>query len=931
MSNNFKFLTVCLKFSLPIILLLGMLGLSQSFAQSKGKITGLVLDKDTGEPIIGANVLIENTNIGAATDLEGKFRIENVNPGKYNIVISYISYSKTIVKDVVVESNKDTELKVALTSEAISVDEVVVIDKIDRSYENALLNQRKKSSNISDAISSEQIKKSNDASTSDALKRIPGVTLLDNKFIFVRGTSERYSNAQLNNTSLSSTEPEKKSFAFDLLPTNLLSNTIVVKSFTPDISGDFAGGTVQINTIDFPDKLKINLSYSTSYNSNTTFKEFSTYSGGASFWGFDNGQRSLPSSFPANLGTAGLTRTEINELAKSLNNVWMPESKKAPLNNNFSLSVGDGTTLLGQNFGFVAAISFRNSFKNSEIKRNEYEASGEPRFEFAGNQSTYSTLLGGMFNISYKLSDLHKFSFKNTYSHSSDDEVSELYGAQYTDAGKDQIQTALRFTERDVFSSQLNAEHIIPELKNLRIEWKGYYSESTRNEPDYRRIIYGRDIGTNDQYAAILGFQPNLKNGGRFYSNLFDKTRGASVDLSLPTTYAKYKFGALYEEKKRDFTSRLISVIINASGNGFTDFNLLYLPLNKIFAPENFRHNGFSIEEYQNGSNNYFAKQNVFSIYGMIDIPFYLFNEEFNFIGGARLENSLQQINSFDLSGRIPLSNQLKKVDVLPSLNLIYRVSQITNIRLAYSQTVNRPELRELASFAYFDFATQTSVRGNPDLQRALIRNYDLRFEIFPGVGELLSASLFYKRISNAIEKVVVTGSALGSERTFANSDKAEIYGFELEGRFTLGFLGSYFNNFSLNGNYSWIKSLVNVKGTETTIPREERPLQGQSPYVINFGLYFTEPSLGTSVGILFNRIGERIVEVATAYEEDVTEQPRDVIDLVLSQPFMDNFEIKLGIKDLLAQEQIFTQGTKRSRINSFNTGISLGLSYKIQ
>lgn len=930
MLNNKNFPQMSFKNLLQVILII-LMGMSQIIAQSKGSITGLVLDKETGEPIIGANVLIENTSIGAATDLEGKFRIENVNPGKYNLVISYISYSKLLIKDVEVQSGQTQNIKAALTSEAISVDEVVVIDKIDRSYENALLNQRKKSSTISDALSSEQIKRNNDASTSDALKRIPGVTLLDNKFIFVRGTSERYSNAQLNNTSLSSTEPEKKSFAFDLLPTNLLSNTIVVKSFTPDISGDFAGGTVQINTIDFPDKLKINFSYSTSYNSNTTFKDFSTYNGGATFWGFDNGKRSLPSSFPANLGTAGLTRTEINDLAKTLNNVWMPESKKAPLNNNFSLSIGDGTTLLGQNFGFVAAISFRNSYKNSEIQRNEYEASGEPRFEFIGNQSTYSTMIGGMLNISYKLSDLHKFSFKNTYSRSSDDEVSELFGSQYTDAGKNQIQTALRFTERDVFSTQLNAEHIIPELKNLKIEWKGYYSESNRNEPDYRRIIYGRDIGTDDPYAAILGFQPNLKNGGRFYSNLFDKTRGASVDLSLPTTYAKYKFGAFYEEKKRDFTSRLISVIINASGNGFTDFNLLYLPLNEIFAPENFRRNGFSIEEYQNGSNNYFAKQDVFSTYGMIEIPFYLFNEEFNFIGGARLENSLQQINSFDLSGRIPLSNQLKKIDVLPSLNLIYRLSPITNIRLAYSQTVNRPELRELASFAYFDFATQTSVRGNPDLQRALIRNYDLRFEIFPGVGELLSASLFYKTISNAIEKVVVTGSALGSERTFANSDKAKIYGFELEGRFTLGFLGSYFNNFSLNGNYSWIKSLVTVKGTETTIPREERPLQGQSPYVINFGLYFTEPSLATSVGILFNRIGERIVEVATAYEEDVTEQPRNVIDLIISQPFMDNFEIKLGIKDLLAGEQVFTQGTKRSRVNSANTGISLGLSYKIQ
>ncbi|WP_290664029.1 TonB-dependent receptor [Ignavibacterium sp.] len=930
MFNKAKFIKVILKLFTKVFLVF-LIGYLPLFAQGKGSIKGYVLDKETGEAIIGANVLIENTNIGAATDLEGKFIIENVNQGKYNIVVSYISYSKLTIKDVEVTAGKSTDLKVALTSEAISVDEVVVVDKLDRSYENALLNQRKKANSISDGISSEQIKRSNDASTSDALKRIPGVTLLDNKFIFVRGTSERYSNAQLNNTSLSSTEPERKSFTFDLLPTNLLSNTVILKSFTPDIAGDFAGGTVQINTIDFPEKLKINLSYSTSYTSNTSFKDFSTYPGGASFWGFDNGTRSLPSTFPANLGTAGLTRTEINELAKSLNNVWSPETRRAPLNNNFSLSVGDGTTLLGQNFGFIAAFSFRNSYKNSDVQRNEFEASGEPRFEFNGIQSTYSTMMGGMFNISYKVSDFHKFSFKNTYSRSSDDEVSVLTGAQYTDAGKEQIQTALRFVERDVFSTQLNGEHYFTFLENLKLDWKTYYSESNRNEPDYRRVLYGRDIGTQDPFAAILGFQPNLKNGGRFYSNLFDKTRGAAVDLTVPTTYAKYKFGTLYEEKKRDFTSRLISVIINASGNGFTDFNLLYLPLNEIFAPENFRRNGFSIEEYQNGSNNYFAKQDVFSTYGMIEFPFYLLDQEFSFVGGARLENSLQQINSFDLSGQIPLGNQLKKVDVLPSVNLIYRISPITNLRLGYSQTVNRPELRELASFAYFDFATQTSVRGNPDLQRALIRNYDVRFEVFPGVGELISASIFYKSISDAIEKVVVSGSALGSERTFTNSDKAKIYGFELEGRFTLGFIGSYFNNFSLNGNYSWIKSAVTVKGTETTIPREERPLQGQSPYVINFGLYFTEPNIGTTIGILYNRIGERIIEVATAYEEDVTEQPRDLVDLVISQPFLDNFEVKMGVKDLLSQEQVFTQGNKKSRINSTNTSISMGISYKIQ
>lgn len=914
---------------LIVALVLG--GALELNAQSRGEITGRVIDAANGEAIIGANVLLEGTTVGAATDIDGKFRINNVEPGNYSLIISYISYAKTKINSVKVEAGKTTNIETSLQSEAVSVGEVVVVDKIDRSYENALLNQKKKSSNISDGISSEQIKRSPDATTSDALKRVTGVTIVDNKYIFVRGTSERYSNAQLNNTSITSTEPEKKSFSFDLLPSNLLDNTIILKSFTPDMSGDFAGGSVQINTTDFPDKLKLNLSYSTSYSSNSSLRSFNTYSGGSTdFWGVDDGTRSIPSNFPDNLNTAGLSRTEINDLAKTFSDSWNPVSKRAPLNNNFSLSFGDGTTLLGQNFGFITALSFKNSYKTEGVQRNEYEASGEKRFAYDGNQSTYSTLWGGIFNLSYKLADLHKFSFKNTFSHSSDDETSRLVGAQYSDAGKDQIQTALRYIEREVYSGQLVGEHAFPVLNNLKFEWRAFTSYSRRDEPDYRRIIYGRDIGTDDPYAAILGFQPNLKNGGRFFSHLTDRTKGIGLDFTLPVSDIKFKYGALYENKKREFDSRLISVITNASGNGFTDFSLLYLPLDQIFAPENFRRNGFSIAEYANGTNNYKAKQEMMAGYLMSEAPFKLFDDSFIFIAGARLENSSQIINSLDLSGQIPISNELKNVDVLPSVNLIYKLNEITNIRTSFSQTVNRPELRELAPFAYFDFVTQTSLRGNPDLKRALIQNYDLRYEIYPSLGEFFSASLFYKSIKDAIEKVVVTGSALGSERTFLNSDKAKVYGVELEGRLSLRHLGNLFDNFSINANYTWTKSSVEIKGTETTIARENRPLQGQSPYSINIGLLYTDINSGTSVNLLYNRIGERIIEVATAYEEDVIEIPRNIVDLVITQQVFSNFELKLAIRDLFHEDQIFNQGDKLSRLNKKESNVALGFAYKL-
>ncbi|HEY5616255.1 MAG TPA: TonB-dependent receptor, partial [Bacteroidota bacterium] len=501
---------------------------------------------------------------------------------------------------------------------------------------------------------------------------------------------------------------------------------------------------------------------------------------------------------------------------------------------------------------------------------------------------------------------------------------------QYTDIGAEQQHTALRYVSRSIYSGQITGEHFLPFLNGSQAEWKAFYSNSERHEPDYRRIVYFREAGSSDPFTASLGFQANLKNGGRFYSDLNDDARGFTFDVTTPVTAAKIKFGTLFDKKERDFSSRLIGMVVNGRGNGFTDFNLYSLPIDQIFAPENFRRNGLSIDEYQNGTNNYTAGQTVTGTYGMADVPLSLGSNEFRLIVGARVEYSKQHVLSKDVSGNKDITVELKNTDILPSVNLVYVLNQNVNVRVAYSQTVNRPELRELAPFAYFDFNTQTSVRGNEHLQRSLIRNYDVRIEAFPRAGELLSASFFYKSFTNAIEQVVVTGSALGSERTFMNADAARNYGIELEGRLALGVLGNAMEYFSVRGNYSRIHSEVDVIGTETTIEKRNRPLQGQSPFMLNLGLMYENPEWGTGVNLLFNKFGERIMEVATAYEEDVIEQPRSVIDVVLTQSVAERYEVKLSARDILAQEQIFLQGDKRARANQKGTSYSLGFSFRL-
>lgn len=913
-----------------LILLFLLIDFQTFYAQGKGTITGVVRDELTGEAIIGANLIVENTFYGAASDLNGKFTIKDLQEGVYSIKVSHIAYQPKVIKDVKVEAGKITELKIILSNQVIETQEIVVTGKLDKSYENALLNLRKNSQNIIDGVSAEQIKKTTDGLTSDVLKRITGLTVIENKFVNIRGTNERYNITQLNNSNLTSTESEKKAFSFDLVSANLIENANVIKSYTPDLPANFGGGVVKLNTISFPDDLKISIGYSTSYTENSTLRSFSTYSNGTNFLGFDNGSRSLPVDFPSDLSKSDLSREQINNLAKQLKNVWSPQNIKAPLNQSFSFTIGDGSKLIGQDFGFIVALNYKSDYKNSNIELYEYEASGEKRFEYAGVRSAINKNLGGLLNLSYKISPNHQLSLRNLYSHTSDDEVTQLNGFQYTDAGKEQKQTALRYIERSLISSQLSGEHYLPSILNSKLEWRFYLSNSTKDEPDYRRIIYGRDIGTDNPFAAILGFQPNLKNGGRFYSHLYDRGRGFSLDVKSKVDIVQIKYGFGYDVVNRNFASRLISVIINAPGNGFTDFSLLYLPIDKIFEPENFRRNGFSIDEYVNGTNNYSASEEIISAYAMGEVPVKLFNQNIYMVGGVRLENALQKISSLDISGKIPISNHLKKIDVLPSFNLIYRVNDITNLRLSYSQTLNRPELRELAPFAYFDFTTQTSLRGNPNLQRSFIKNYDLRVEAFPGLGKLISASLFYKNISNAIEKVVVTGSALGSERTFMNSDHAQVYGYELELKTSFGFITDYLENLSLNFNYSRIKSEVTVKATQTTIAREKRPLQGQSPYVINLGLFFVEPTLGSTLSLTYNRVGGRIIEVATSYVEDIIEMPRDVVDIKLTKSIIGGLSLSFSVKDILAPDYVFKQEETIARKIKANSTYSLGINYKL-
>jgi TonB-dependent receptor len=900
--------------------------LRQQQAIVAGTLTGKISDEKTGDDLIGANVFIVDTKLGASTDIDGKFQIKRIPEGTYDVRISFLGYETKLISGVVITTGEPVVLNVSLNEDqGLQQQEVVISASAIKSGEGAILAERKKSVSIGDGISSEQMKRAPDATSGDAMRRVPGVTIVDNKFVFVRGTSERYSNTTLNGTTVSGTEPDKKSFSFDMFPSNLLENIVIAKTFTPDVPGDFSGGNVQLSTIEFPELLNIKASVTGGYNTETTFQPFTSYSGGATdYLGIDDGTRSLPGGLPADFTKTNLSVAETKGIAGLFKNNWAPKQRTAPLNSSMELSAGNAFNITDESqIGFIGALTYKNSYTHSVIDRNDYQATG-PKFEYKGTRSAYSVLWGGLFNVTYKFDPFHKISSKNVYNKSADDEVVTLAGVDY-DGPNNKSTTAFRFNERSVLSSQIIGEHVFIDLNGSQLQWRMSNSESRREEPDYRRVTYYQDATDPSQpYRAVIDYQAQTRSGGRFYSSLKDIVRNYAFDLTVPVDQMKLKLGALYEDKDRSFNSRLIAF---TAPFGMFDYTILEYGIDSLFSANNVKQDGFRLSEYSNGSNNYTAGNIVTATYAMVDVPFAVLEENFRFTGGARYENYGQTIQSFGLDGS-PLKENPTNVDILPSLNLTYLLNENTNIRIAFSQTVNRPELRELAPFAYYDFNTQTSIYGNPKLKRALIKNYDVRFEVFPNPGEIISFSVFFKNMADAIEQVVVPGSALGADRTYDNATSATNEGYEFEFRTSLGHLTEHLAPFALTGNYTKVRSKVNVL-SGVGIQKRDRPLQGQSPYMVNLGIIYTLPEYGINSSLMFNKFGERISEVATLYDEDVRELPRNVLDFTLTKSVTSSLESKFSIRDIFSEAQIFMQGTNVSRKNTMGTTYSLGFSYK--
>lgn len=917
-------------------LLLGFLALTYTIHAQTGKIVGKIVDGKTGETLPGATVMIEGTTRGASSDFDGNYSLSGLQPGKYTIVASYITYDTKKFVDVVVKANDVTTFNITLeqTSSATLV-EVVVQAEMNKENTATLFVMQKNNASVSDGISSESIKKTPDRSTSDVLKRVSGASIQDNKFAIIRGMSDRYNASYLNGSPLPSSESDRRAFAFDIFPAGILDNLIILKTSTPDLPGDFAGGIIQVNTKSIPEKNNTSISIGTGYNGLTTFKDFKTYKGGKTDWlGIDDGSRQLPTSIPSTEDYSKVTlNTDKVDYAKNLNYDWSIKTKTALPNLNLQFTQSNVFKLFKREFGSIAAITYLNNNATTITDRREFEEQGDAVQKTRDyKDSTYITtvLASALWNLSYKLNDNNQLGFKNLYSINTDNRTITRSGiADASDVSNPlwQRSNVRFFTQNTIYTGQLNGDHYLPKAK-IKVKWIGGISDIKRDIPNLRRMVYQKSSGAeNDsvKYAAqILNDAVGPTSAGSmFFAKTQERIYSVRYDLSKMLEFKKskheIKIGGFQQYRDRSFAARLLGYTYYSKGSAVRPNNdLSFLPEDQIFAQENMgitngigrNTGGFKLSESTTYIDSYQASSMLNAGYLMSDSRIL---DNLRLIYGLRVESYMQSLKTNNMDYTVK-TQDTTVVDFLPSVNAVWSVNERANLRAAYYKTVNRPEFRELAPFNFYDFVTDYQISGNDSLKRATINNYDLRFEYYPKKpGQIFSVSAFYKDLTNAIEQIAGNGQIRSIN--FANVPKATNIGFELEYRVLLSTLfdadsSRFLNATTLFTNFSYVQSKVDVSKLNNV---ESRPLQGQSPVIINAGLQYQDPDHDYSVAISYNYVGRRIVIVGNTDEPNIWENPRHVLDLQVSKTFKEKLELKLNVRDALAQNLIYYQDINKN------------------
>lgn len=879
---DFKRLTTCSM----------LLAIASSTIIEAGVIKGVVFDSVTKEPLIGATVMAGNNGNGTATDIDGNYSIK-LPAGKYDFSVKYIGYRDTTITQQVPTGNEELIFDIPLKSNAAALSEVTVTAMARKDTETAVTEETKKSDVVQTGVSAKQIEKTQDKDASEVIRRVPGISIIDDKFVMVRGLSQRYNNVWLNGGAVPSSEADSRSFAFDIIPSSQLDNMMIVKSQAPEYPADFTGGFILVNTKQQPNDENLKIGIGVGYNDRTHFKEFLATNGHSS-----NPAKSLV-TYPGYNDRISLTDNNFN-------NDWSIRDFRpiADLKLNASYA-HTWTTDAGTKIGLLGSVNFSNSYKTLLNMENSlygpYDTSNDKEVALrraTDNQYTQDMRLGAMLNLSLRPTDSrHFFEWKNIFNWITKDRYSERIGFN---AQADNINDMEYFySSRPTYNTQFTGKHT---LDNDYIDWSVGYAFAGRYLPD-RRLIQRTDRTeqTMGIYRISREFTSLDEHIGSLSANYHRTLRIFGIEPLL-------KAGVYGEYRTRTYDTRQFQYGWQPNNNLPDGFMFDTDVQNNVLIDENYGPDKLYLYEEVNYLNNYNGKQSQASGYVGINLPF----NQLSVYAGVRYEFCRQvlEMNTRQYEESLH-STTYDYNDFFPSINAVYRFNDRHQLRAAYGRSTNRPEFRELSSSVYYDFDLGSSVMGNADLKAAYIDNIDLRYEFYPSKGEQISVALFYKHFQNPIEWTYTVAGGTDLIYSFVNANGANNYGIEIDIRKSLDFIG--LKDLSLSFNGALIESEVTFDGSTNNI---DRPMQGQSPYLINTGLFYANDN-GWNAAVLYNRIGKRIMGVGNRYGTasdgsarnipNSYEMPRNTIDLSVGKKF-GRWDFKFAVRDLLAERYMFKQ-----------------------
>lgn len=864
------------------------------------------------EPIAGATIKIEETNKQFSANVEGVFRVSLEKNKKYTLLVSSTGYNSKLVSDVDASSINE-ELVIVLEPKVVTGEAIVIRSTRRQESTVALISFQKNNTALSNGLAADFIKRTPDKNTGEVLKRVSGASIQDNRFVIVRGLSDRYNSAMLNGALLPSTEPDKKAFSFDMLPAAMIDNIVINKTATPEYTGEFSGGLVQVNTRDIPSKRALSVGIGFGYNNQSTFRDFTSNARNRFDWlGFDDGSRNLPDSFPRtaqDYRALGKNATGLNkqiELTKLFSgDAYVEQVRSADPIKNYVITYANTHSFKnGAQLGTLLSVNYRNARLMYNVGRAFYEADGKNVFEYNDQQNHFQVTNGAVLNLSY-VKKRSKISFKNIFNQFFEDNYYSRTG--YNSNRLNDIKFYSSFlNQRTLFSTQLEGEHQLTKT-GIKFKWNGNGGYNWKKQPDLRSALYARRIGTTEAYEI------DPDDTRRFYSDLKDFSVGTTGQFIVPMSWGgkdkqTLKFGGSNLTRVRDFRSRIFRYNIT-NFNSFIASNA-NKELIAAFRPSNMGTGGYILEEFTNNQDRYFGASILNAAYMMMDNKF----NDLRLVWGLRAENFQQLLTSKVQTGERSVL-LTKKWDFLPSANMMYSLNSKQNIRLSASRTVARPEFRELAPFAFFDYETNYGVKGDTSLRRSSVLNYDARYEWYPKSNESITVGAFYKDFTDPIEFRLDPASNADSRRYFyQNALNAKTFGLEIEVRKGMEFLSAAFKNLFFFGNYTYTQSEVkfndlNAGNKEVTAAR---PLQGQSPYLINAGFQWTSEKFNAS--LLYNRVGQRLALVGNAEFPNVYERPRNQLDFQISKKILDNNgELKLNVADMINNTYYFYENIDQS------------------